>query len=82
MHAVVGVWEMDPAMRHAQTAALERIVPGVAQLPGVVNGYWSDFADPGRSHTFIVFDTRDAAEPFAAEAQTARRPRIPARALI
>ena len=82
MHAVVGVWEMDPAMRHAQTAALERIVPGVAQLPGVVNRYWSDFADPGRSHTFIVFDTRDAAEPFAAEAQTARRPRIPARALI
>ena len=38
MYAVVGVWEMDPAMRQAQAAALERIVPDVAQLPGVVNG--------------------------------------------
>lgn len=67
MYAVVGVWDMDPAMRQAQTAALEHIVPRVAQLPGVVNGYWSDFAEPGRSHTFIVFETRDAAESFAAE---------------
>ncbi len=67
MYAVVGVWEMDPAMRQAQTAALQRIVPGVAQLPGVVNGYWSDFADPGQSHTFIVFETRETAESFAAQ---------------
>lgn len=67
MYAVVGVWEVDPEMREAQSAALERIVAGVAQLPGLVKGYWSDTADPRRSHTFIVFEDRNSAESFEAD---------------
>jgi hypothetical protein len=67
MYAVVGVWQMDPGMREAQSGALERIVAGVGQLPGVVKGYWSDMADPQHSHTFIVFENRGAAEAFEAE---------------
>ncbi|GAB3932794.1 hypothetical protein GCM10029976_039260 [Kribbella albertanoniae] len=65
MYAVVGVWEMDSAQREAQQSALEGIVAGVSQLPGMVKGYWSDYEDPARSHTFIVFDDRDAAAAFA-----------------
>lgn len=65
MYAVVGVWEMDTALREAQESALQGIVAGVSQLPGLVKGYWSDCEDPARSHTFIVFADRDAALAFA-----------------
>lgn len=67
MYAVVGIWEMDPQQREEQAAARERIVAGVAQLPGLVKGYWSDSSEPNRAHTFIVFDDRSAAESFAAD---------------
>ncbi len=65
MYAVVGVWEMDRARDEAQRAALEGIVAGVSQLPGLTKGYWSDYEDPARSHTFIVFSELDAAVAFA-----------------
>ncbi len=67
MYAVVGVRELDPDRAEAQQSALERIVAGVSQLPGLVKGYWSDYEDPARSHTFIVFSDRDAAAAFAAD---------------
>lgn len=65
MYAVVGVWEMDRARDEAQQSALEGIVAGVSQLPGLMKGYWSDYEDPARSHTFIVFSELDAAVAFA-----------------
>ncbi|WP_210440030.1 hypothetical protein [Nocardioides xinjiangensis] len=43
---------------------LDRIVEGVRAAPGFVHGYWADSA-PTRSHTFIVFADRAAAEVFA-----------------
>lgn len=65
MFAVVGVWELDPETRQAQTAAREHIVAGVAHLPGLVKGYWSDSSDQTRSRAFIVFDGHASAESFA-----------------
>jgi hypothetical protein len=67
MHAVVGIWEMDPGLREAQSEGLRGIVAGVAELPGVVKGYWSDSSQPDHSHTFIVFEDRESAESFAAD---------------
>ena len=65
MHAVIGVWELDPAARDAQDEQLDHIVEGVSRLPYLVQGYWGDAEDSGRSHTVIVFDDRDAALAFA-----------------
>lgn len=70
MHAVVGVWEMDPELRELQDEGLTRIVAGVAELPGLVKGYWSDSSQPNRSHTFIVFEDLESAESFAADVRS------------
>jgi hypothetical protein len=69
MYAVVGRWTLDPAQREDQKPVLmERIVPGVRQLSGLVERYWAGDEDEGdRAFTFIVFDTLDAAESFAAD---------------
>jgi len=69
MYAVVGRWTLDPAQRENQKPVLmERIVPGVRQLPGLVERDWAGDEDEGdRALTFIVFDTLDAAESFAAD---------------
>ncbi len=67
MFAVVGVWEMDPGQGELQAEGLDRVVAGVSELPGLVKGYWSDSSQPNRSHTFIVFEDRGAAESFAAD---------------
>ncbi len=67
MYAVVGVWEMDPGLREAQADGLAGIVAGVAQLPGLVKGYWGYLEQPSRSQTFIVFEDRASAESFAAD---------------
>lgn len=66
MYAVIGVWEMDPAKRQDQLDGLDGMVAGVAQVPGLVKGYWSNGSEPSRSHTFIVFSDLQAAEEFAA----------------
>ena len=66
MHAVIGVWDLDPSAREAQEKALTQIVDGVSQLPGLVSGYWADAEGTSRSHTVIVFDNREAATAFAA----------------
>lgn len=67
MHVVIGVWQMDPAEVSAQTAALEHIVAGVRQLPGLVKGYWTAASGSSRSHTFVIFNERTAAAAFAAD---------------
>ncbi len=66
MFVVIGLWELDPALREIQRGALEDIVAGVGRAPGIVKGYWAtEAADPARSHTFIVFADRESAEAFA-----------------
>ena len=66
MFAVMGTWTMDQSHRERQRAMLhDHIVPGVRQAGGLINGYWSDDPNSDRSFTFIVFDTREAADAFA-----------------
>ena len=67
MYAVMGTWQMAQSLCEHQLSVLrDRIVPGVRQAPGLVKGYWSQ--DPGsdRSFSFVVFDSREAADSFAA----------------
>lgn len=65
MHAVVGTWTMDVGRTAEQRRALEeRIVPSARQVPGFVTGYWSSAAAGGRSYSFILFDTEEAARAF------------------
>ncbi len=66
MFVVIGDWRMSPEQADEQRAGLSRIANGVAQLPGLVKGYWTTSDDGSRSSTFIVFDDRAAAEAFAA----------------
>lgn len=58
MYAVVGRWTLDPAQREDQKPVLmERIVPGVRQLPGLVERYWAANAPnhgPRRPPTHIA----------------------------
>ena len=65
MFAVAGTWNVDEAMRQQQKMLLPRLVNGVKQNPGFVRGFWADDLDqPGRSVTFIVFETLDQAHDF------------------
>ena len=57
MHALVGVWSAAPGMADTQRQELDtKIVPMVRSLPGFVQGYWTEDAETGRLHSFIVFD--------------------------
>jgi hypothetical protein len=63
--AVLGTWTRDDAMRARQDQALPDLVDGVKQNPGFIRGFWADDLDqPGRSVTFIVFNTMDQAQAF------------------
>jgi hypothetical protein len=65
MHALVGVFKMDPTRQAEQRVGLhERIIPAVKQFPGFVAGYWSLDPVSSRSHSYIVFDSGEAAERF------------------
>ncbi len=66
LHVVVGTWETDPHLAEVRQQMLSRIVDGVRRAPGFVQGYWAD-SSPFRSHTFIVFSDRSAAEAFEAD---------------
>ena len=67
MYVVAGVWDADPALAEVQRAVLmSRIVPGVRSAPGLVKGYWAGNPEERRRYTFIVFDSHDHAEAFAA----------------
>jgi len=57
MHALVGVWSAARGTADTHRQELEaRIVPMVRSLPGFVHGYWSEDAETGKLHSFIVFD--------------------------
>jgi hypothetical protein len=66
VYAVIGAWDMAPELADKQQAMLrDVIVPSVRQAPGLVKGYWA--GEPGqRSHSFVVFETEEAARAFAA----------------
>jgi hypothetical protein len=59
MHAVVTrVTVNDPEAAMSQMR--ENVVPGVAQGPGFVAGYWTG-ADDGTGLSFVVFESEEAA---------------------
>lgn len=68
MWVVIGAWNMDPDLAPGgRQQLLTQIVPGVRQAPGLVKGYWAGNEQITRSHTFIVFQDREAAEAFATD---------------
>jgi len=57
MHALVGVWSAALGMEDALWQELNtRIVPMVQSLPGFLHGYWSEDAETGKLHSFVIFD--------------------------
>ncbi len=65
MHAVVGMWDMDLALKEGQDEALPAIMEGVRRRPGFVHGYWtSDVEDPSVNVSFVVWESRERAEEF------------------
>ncbi len=65
MHAVLGLWTMDPAFQDRQEQELrERIVPSVSNAPGFVRGAWAREVGGERSVSFIVFDEERSARGF------------------
>jgi heme-degrading monooxygenase HmoA len=71
MHAVIVHVNLDPS-RHADALRLleEQVVPNAERAPGFLDGYWMRSDDGSRGLSIELFDTRDAAEAFAASAQT------------
>lgn len=66
MYAVVGKWVMDPTQREHQDRILhEEIVPMVKSAPGFVSAHWTRAVDGGEHVSFVVFESRAAAEGFA-----------------
>ena len=62
MHALVGVWSAARGMADTQRQELDtKIVPMVRSLPGFVHGYWTEDAETGKLHSFIVFDNEAGA---------------------
>ena len=67
MHAMIGVFKMDPMQFARQRKELdERIVPLVRHQPGFVSATWSYDRDEGRSYSLVVLDSEQAARKFAA----------------
>ena len=65
MHALVGVWSAARGMADTQQQELDtKIVPLVRRLPGFVDGYWTEDAETGKLHSFVVFDDEAGARFF------------------
>jgi hypothetical protein len=65
MHAVMGIWTMDPQQRERQNEDLqEKIVPTVKSAPGFVRGTWWREVAGERSASFIVFKDEPSARSF------------------
>jgi hypothetical protein len=65
MFAVVGIWNLDPALREEQDRGLpELIIPSVRSHPGFVAGYWMRDPESGKGHTTIVLDSEESARAF------------------
>ena len=58
MHAVFVTARIDD-MERARQELHDRVVPAVAQEPGLVAGYWA--RDEGEGRGMIIFDSEDAA---------------------
>ena len=57
MHALVGVWSAARGLTDTQQQEMEtKIISMVRSLPGFVHGYWTEDAETGKLHSFIVFD--------------------------
>jgi hypothetical protein len=70
MHAVVVQVVIDAARSGDATKMLiEQVVPRTQQAPGFLDGYWMSSDDQTRGLSVELFDTRDAAEAFAASAR-------------
>jgi hypothetical protein len=66
MHALIGVFHMDPALREPQRQELhERIVPLVSHQPGFVSAVWSHDPGTNRSFSCVVLETEAAARKLA-----------------
>jgi hypothetical protein len=70
MHAVVVHVALDAARSNDAAKILtEQVVPRSQQAPGFLDGYWMRSDDQTRGLSVELFDTRDAAEAFAASAR-------------
>jgi hypothetical protein len=70
---------MDAGRTAQQRRVLdERIVPSARQVPGFASGYWTSAAEGGRSYSFILFDTEEAARAFqkSVESNTENQARV------
>lgn len=67
MHAMVGIFKMDPSLFEQQQKELnERIVPLVRHQPGFVSASWSYDRTAGRYYSYIVLESEDCAQKFTA----------------
>jgi len=67
LHAVIGVWNMEPSKWEEQQRGLHaQIVPMVSQSPGFVAGYWMGDRPASKTYTTIVFEDEAAARRFKA----------------
>jgi hypothetical protein len=67
MHAMIGIFKMDPAFFPQQKQALhDRIVPLVKGRPGFLRGTWSYDRASARSYSYIVLDSEESARQLAA----------------
>lgn len=61
----MAVWSAAREMADSHRQELDtRIVPMVRSLPGFVHGYWTEDAETGKLHSFIVFDDEAGARFF------------------
>ena len=67
MHAMIVTVKFDQSQKEQQTRTLrEAIVPQVRQAPGFVAGYWARDDSAGKGHSFVVFETEEAAQQMIA----------------
>ena len=64
MHALVVKASISDT-ESARKTLTERVVPGVAQAPGFVAGYWTWSEDQSNGQSMIVFESEDAARAVA-----------------
>lgn len=74
MHAVIGIWTVDPAWQDEQRRLLwEEIIPLVTRQPGFLTGYWMHDPESGRSHTTAIFGDPESADVFKALVESGTR---------
>jgi hypothetical protein len=74
MHAVIGIWTVDPAWHDEQRRLLrEKIISLVTRQPGFLVGYWMHDPESGRSHTTAIFGDQESADVFKALVESGTR---------